>query len=103
VQEARGRLRTALAAGRPVVWNTTGLSRQLRGPLAQLAHGYRAQVRIVCLETPRDTLRTQNAGRADHERVPADAIERMLGKWEFPGLDECHERVVVEHVPARTG
>lgn len=102
VQEARGRLRTALAAGRPVVWNTTGLSRQLRGPLAQLAHDYRARVRIVCLETPPATLRAQNAGRADRDRVPEAAIERMLAKWEFPALDECHERVVVEQVPART-
>jgi predicted kinase len=98
VQEARERLREALRRDRPVVWNTTGLSRQLRGPLTQLGHDYGARVRIVCLETSRDTLRQQNADRAD--RVPEDAIDRMLGRWEFPGLDECHERQVQEPRPA---
>ena len=92
-QEARERLRVALRADRDVIWNTTGLSRQLRAPLVGLAHDYRARVRIVCLETPPAELARRNEHR-EHP-VPADAIDKMLGRWEFPGLDECHERLVV--------
>lgn len=93
VQEARERLRAELRAGRDVVWNTTGLSRQLRAPLVSLGHDYGARVRIVCVEADAGRLLEQNALRA--ETVPEAAIERLLGRWEFPGLDECHERLVV--------
>ncbi|CAA9533223.1 MAG: hypothetical protein AVDCRST_MAG85-3862 [uncultured Solirubrobacteraceae bacterium] len=101
VQEARERLRVELRAWRDVVWNTTGLSRQLRAPLVSLGHDYGVRVRIVCVEAEPATLAEQNARRSDP--VPEGAIERLLGRWEFPGLDECHERVVAERLrfPAR--
>lgn len=87
-QQALEMLRAALRDGRDAVWNTTGLSRQLRGPIVDLARAYRARVRIVCAEADPATLYRQNRDRP-HPVDPA-AIDHMLERWEYPDLTECH-------------
>lgn len=93
IAAAREQVREGLRRHGDVVWNTTGLSRQLRSTTIELGRDYGARVRIVCVDTPRDALRAQNRNRADP--VPEAAFDRLLGRWEFPSLEECHEREVV--------
>ncbi len=82
-EEAKGHLR----AGRPFVWDATGLVRDLRSKVAGLGADYGFRVRIVALEATPGELRRRNAERP--HPVPWDAIERMVGKWDHPDLAEC--------------
>lgn len=98
---ARERARQALRAGRPLVWNATNLSRDLRERVIELALAYDARVEIVVIEAGPDELLRQNAERAD--AVPVEAIERLLRRWEFPQPDEAHEiRVVSDERTRKT-
>lgn len=85
---ARERARQALRAGRPLVWNATNLSRDLRERVIELALAYDARVEIVVIEAGPKALLRQNAERTD--AVPPEAIERLLRRWEFPQPDEAH-------------
>ena len=76
VQAAREKAREFLRRQEDFVWNATNLSRDLRTQLIDLPTAYRAQVRIVYVETSPDTLFRQNRERSNP--VPAEAIERML-------------------------
>jgi predicted kinase len=93
IAAAREQARTLLRAHRPFIWNATNVSRQLRGQLVDLFAAYRTKVRIVYLEACED-----EAARRNHSRenpVPAQAIARMLERWEPPDLTECHTLDVV--------
>jgi tRNA uridine 5-carbamoylmethylation protein Kti12 len=50
---------------------------------------YSARVRIVYVEAPEETLRTQN--RARDAAVPDGVIERLQERWEVPEAGEAHE------------
>ena len=92
VAAARERARAALRSGRPLVWNATNVSRDMRKPLIDLFAAYRAKVTIVYLETSEAVASRRNSERANP--VPAKAIARMLDRWEPPDLTECHDLVV---------
>ncbi len=93
VAAAREQAKSALRAGRPLIWNATNLSRQIRGQLIELAASYRAGIRIVYVETgPEEAMRRN---RARVRPVPEAAIGRMLERWEAPDLTECHALDVV--------
>jgi predicted kinase len=96
VQLAKERLREHLRAGRDCAWNATSLTRLSRGQVTSLAWAYKARVRIVQVEIPAGEHDARNRGRGHERAVPADAIERMLRRWEAPDLTECHELLVVE-------
>lgn len=93
VAAARELARTHLRAGRPFVWNGTNLSRRVRSRVVDLALDYGVRVRIVAIESPPDVVAKRNAER--ERPVPAAAIDRMLGSWEFPDPTEAHEVVTV--------
>lgn len=93
IQEARERARIALRANRPLVWNATNLSRQLRTQLIDLFADYRAKVQIVYIETEEAELYRRNSARA--RQVPKKALARMLDHWQPPTLDECHALRVI--------
>jgi predicted kinase len=80
------------------VWNSTGISRQRRGPLIDLFAAYNYRVRIVYLETSRDRHFPQNRDR--EKPVPAEAMEGQFRQWELPDLTEA-QRVdyVVNEAP----
>ena len=88
VAAAKERAREALRAGRPFIWNATNVSRQLRSQLIDLFAAYRTKVRIVYLEA--GEAETMRRNRSRERSVPAQAIARMLGRWEPPDLTECH-------------
>jgi putative nucleotidyltransferase with HDIG domain len=83
-EEAKGYLR----AGQSFAWNATSLNREYRNQLIGLVDAYRGRMKIVCIDTPPSTLFSQNSSR---ERVvPEEALDRMISRWEFPDLTECH-------------
>ena len=88
IDRARTLARERLRAGRSFVWNATNLSRQLRGGLVRLFAGYGARVRVVYLEVPEETLRSQNRNRA--AVVPEQVLARLLDRWEVPDQTEAH-------------
>ena len=65
------------------------LSRDLRAQLIDLLTAYRAQVRIVYVESSPDALFRQNRERSNPVRVAA--IERMLDRWQVPSPIEAQE------------
>lgn len=83
LEEVRGHLR----ARRSFVWDSTGLVRDLRSNIADLAVRYGFRVRMVSLEAPPAELRRRNRERP--HPLPWEAIERMVLKWDHPDLSEC--------------
>jgi putative nucleotidyltransferase with HDIG domain len=89
IDAARALARDHLRAHRNFIWNATNLSRSLRGPLISLFSDYGARVRIVYVESPADSLFSQNKDR--ESMVPTAVIERLLDKWDVPDRTEAHE------------
>jgi predicted kinase len=88
IQAAREAAREHLRRGQSFVWNATGLTRDLRGRVIELAAAYHARVRIVFLDTAYRRLLRQNRERA--AVVPPAVIERMTRLWDPPDLTEAH-------------
>lgn len=88
IAAARERARVHLRARQPFVWNATNLSRELRRQPIDLCAAYGARIEIAYVEAGPADLFRQNRDR-DHV-VPADAIERILGRWEVPDETEAH-------------
>jgi predicted kinase len=86
---ARDLAREHLRCGRPLVWNATNVSRQLRRTTVELFAAYDARVHIVYLEAPESVLSAQNRQRPGV--VPAAVIQRLLDRWEPPDLTEAHQ------------
>ncbi len=75
---------------RRFVWNATNTNPQLREKCLGLLAAYDARVEIVYLETDEAEMRRRNRARPDRTRVPDEAIDRMLLRWEPPLATECH-------------
>lgn len=89
IQMAKEKARVYLRSKTSFVWNATNITRSMREQLIDLFLIYKAKVKIVYIEVPYATLRTQNRER-DHV-VPLPALERLIDKLEVPTLDEAHE------------
>ncbi|OWK43990.1 polyA polymerase related protein [Fimbriiglobus ruber] len=90
---AYDRAKEFLRAGTSFVWNTTNVSRMLRGKIIDLAAAYNARVRIVYLEPSIAEIRWRNRGRT--ARVPESVWERLFDKLDVPTAAEAHR---VEYV-----
>nr|WP_246351365.1 AAA family ATPase [Deinobacterium chartae] len=88
LQEARRRLRTALARSETVVWEATGLTRARRAALFGLARDYGALVTQAVFEVPPSEAARRNFDR-EHAVHPA-VLEAQLRSWEWPYADEAH-------------
>ena len=75
IQAAQEQAREYLRKKEPFVWNATCLTPETRQKLVGLFERYGARVRIVYLETDRETRESRNAGRPDS--VPESAVARM--------------------------
>jgi predicted kinase len=89
VEAARRAARQHLRRGEPFIWNATNLSRDVRVPLVELCHGYRARVWIVVVEAAPSALHRRNQART--RPVPAAAMDRMLHRWQAPDWTEAHQ------------
>lgn len=76
-----------LRANRSFVWDTTNVTRDMRERMIGLGVSYGFAIRIVALEAPHRELHRRNRER-EHP-VPGEVIDRLVGKWEHPGLSEC--------------
>lgn len=86
---AKEQARVYLRSKTSFVWNATNITRSMREQLIDLFLTYKAKVKIVYIEVPYATLRSQNRER-DHV-VPMPALERMIDKLEVPAPEEAHE------------
>src|SRR5262245_2313102 len=73
--EPRGRL----CAGRASVWER----------VVGLMADSRARVEIVYVEAPSTALRARN--RTRRVPIPSAVLDRLLDRWEVPGVTEAHE------------
>lgn len=87
VRAAQERAKELLRKHIPFVWDATHLSRDLRSGVVNLIANYGARVRIEYVETSATALRTRNAKRS--ASIPADALERMLRRWDVPRTSEA--------------
>lgn len=73
----------------PFVWNATNLSERTRTKALDLLYSYGANVRLVYLEVPADTLFKRNDRR--DTTLTRRELERMLHRWEVPLPWEAHQ------------
>ena len=89
--QAAERAREYLRRKQPFVWNATDLMKETRQRLVGLFERYGARVRIVYLETDRESRIARNSARKD--AVPESAVDRMLART-VPPLP-CEAQTVV--------
>jgi predicted kinase len=60
-----------------------------------------ADVAIVAIEAPRETLVAVNANRKDSDRgqIPPDQLEHMLDAWQTPTEDEARSVQILNTIP----
>ena len=88
LNQARELAREHLRMGRDFIWNSTNLSRNVRGECLRLLNGFDAHLRIVYIEVPAEQLFAQNRQR--RRRMPEKIIERLFDRWEVPDCTEAH-------------
>lgn len=71
------------------VWNATNLTPQMREQLISLFESYKANVKIIYVETDYERLVMQNANR--EAVVPQDVIDNMLKKLVPPLMTEARQ------------
>ena len=93
IQLARERAREHLRVGADFIWNATSISRAQRETTIALFTAYNARVEIVAVEVDFALHEEQNRARDAAKVVPERAIARMLERWEYPDLTECHQLI----------
>lgn len=86
--------RQHLRRKQPFIWNATNLSRDVRTPLVELCHDYRARVHIVVAEATPAVLDRRN--RARIRPVRTGAMDRMPHRWQAPDWTEAHQLTWLE-------
>lgn len=71
------------------VWNATHLSRDIRQKALDLLYAYQANVHIVYLEQPEQTLYRRNIKR--DTSLSNSKLQLMFNKWEIPLPTEAHQ------------
>ncbi len=87
VRTAQENAREHLRRKEAFVWNATDLTPETRKKLVDLFEGYGARVRIVYLETDRETRMSRNAQREDS--VPEGIVARMAERMIPPSPKEA--------------
>ncbi len=80
--------RSHLRAGQDFVWNTTGITAQLRQKIIGLSRGYDARVDAVSIDVPASIAISRNRGRKDP--LPDAAIEKLARTREPVMAAEVH-------------
>lgn len=88
VQAAKARAREYLRRRESFIWNATNISRAIRNQVLSLLFDYKAEVRLVYVESSYRALFSHNASRV--KAVPPAVIDRLLQRWEIPDLTEAH-------------
>lgn len=78
-----------LRAKEPFAWNATFINPLLRKKALDLLYAYGARVRLVYLESAKDTLLSRNSKR--DTTLPNKTLLGMVHKWEVPRPHEAHQ------------
>lgn len=89
IQESKQLAKQYLAKGIPFVWNATNITELMRAQLIDMFVTYKAKVIIHYIEKPYKQWLKQNHSR--QAKVPENALEKMLFKWQPPSIIEAHE------------
>ncbi|OUS31947.1 hypothetical protein A9Q99_01960 [Gammaproteobacteria bacterium 45_16_T64] len=103
LQEAKTRLKRALASHKKVVWDATNLRQDFRDQLYELGYAYGALVTLVVFQQSGEEYAEGNADR--EYSVPKQVLARQLETTEWPTPDEAHRFWIVRdrHVICRMG
>lgn len=91
---AHSRVRSALRAGKSVVFDATNLLKAHRSPVWRIGRACGARSIAVVLATPLSEALRRNQARS--RQVPEAVIARFFLQWQRPSLSEADERWVVE-------
>ena len=89
---ARGRVSSALAAGKSAMIDATSVSRKARRDWINLGRGHSAFIVAVAFEVPRDELLRRDAQRERH--VGPEVIDRFLHKNQQPTEQEVDKVIL---------
>ncbi|MCA9111422.1 MAG: AAA family ATPase [Planctomycetaceae bacterium] len=87
-QAAQEQCRKFLRSGTSFAFNATNTMQQTRGRWLNLFADYNAQIEIVYIEPPFETLLRQNQARS--KAVPEPVIHKLANKCDPPTWTECH-------------
>ncbi len=87
--ESKKRAREFLRAKQSFIWNATNLMRSRRSQLIELFTAYKAQIKLIYLETSKEEILRRNSLR--QESVPKNIIEKMSSNLEIPDLTEAQQ------------
>jgi protein phosphatase len=90
---ARGRISTALGAGKSAMIDATSVTKKARKDWINLGRGHGAYIIAVAFEVPREELLRRDAQRERH--VGPDIVDRFLGKYERP-TDVEVDKVIIK-------
>jgi predicted kinase len=93
LQEAKRRLKAALAAKEPVVWDATSLRVDFRRPLVELGFDYGALVTLAVVHRRTREILEGNTGRAD--AVAPSVLDAQLEQMQWPEESEAHRFLVL--------
>jgi len=86
IQEAYKRAKSYCIQKQSFIWNSTNLTKDMRGKLINTLSVYNPCFRIVYVEAPLQTLIARRKGE-----IPASAIRKMSRILDFPQVYEVHE------------
>jgi predicted kinase len=89
VQQAKEQAKVFLRRRQPFVWNATNITRQMRTLWIDLFSSYKARVKLIYVEVPRDQWLLQNRER-EHP-VPDKVLRRLLQKLDVPLAYEAQD------------
>jgi putative nucleotidyltransferase with HDIG domain len=96
IQESRKKAREFLRKKQSFVFDSTNLSKEIRGFNTNLCLSYGAKISAICVESSFKEIMKRNSER-EKDMVPQKAIDKMLSKWEYPSLAEFHEISIIQN------
>lgn len=97
-RRVRERIRSSIAAGRPVVLDASLSTRAVRAELREFVREAGGVPELVVVDAPLDVLLTRVAQRRKRRdpnglHLDEDALRSYHASFEFPGEDEPHTRI----------
>lgn len=91
-------LSSALKNNKNVVVDATFMSRKARRDFVNISRKYKAELKAVTFELPREIILQRNAKRASMggRNVPDNIIDRMINNYERPQFPEFDEVIVID-------
>ena len=89
IQMAKEKAKEYLRSKTSFVFNATNITSDMRSRWISLFTDYSARVKIIYIEVPYKTLKSQNSNR--EHKVPENVLDKMVRKLEMPTVREAHD------------